>query len=181
MAGSADAFTQLYNAHRDEVFNFAFRLIKSKHVAEDVCNDIFTNLWQVRTSLQNVQSIKAYLLTAARNRSINALKAMARSQASIEEIMTQFEEKTLSAEAPILEKEYIAFIQRQVAELPPRAKEVFSLCRTEGYSYDQVSAQLGISRNAVKGHMVSSMKRLKAVAEKDLGISLSILLFFLIA
>jgi RNA polymerase sigma-70 factor (ECF subfamily) len=45
-------------------------------------------------------------------------------------------------------------------------------------SYDQVAARLGITRNAVKNHMVLSMKILKTSVEKDLGISLG--LFFLI-
>jgi RNA polymerase sigma-70 factor (ECF subfamily) len=174
------AYTKIYEAYFPFLYQTAFRFLKTKQAAEDVCNEVFLNLWQIRQTLSSVQSLNAYLLTAVRNRSINALKRAARSQAAVDEIKTVFPSRSLDTEAQYLSKEYINFIKKGIADLPARAKEVFTLCREEGYSYDEVSAQLGISRNAVKGHMVASMKKLKAYAEKDLGISLSLLVVLLI-
>lgn len=174
------AFTQVYQEYRPLLFAQALRLLKIKQAAEDVCNDVFANLWQNRETLHHIQSIKAYLLTAVRNRGLNALKAMARSQSSLAEIRRHFADKSLSAEEQFLDKEYFSFIRQQTDRLPARAKEVFGLCREEGLSYEQVSSKLGISRNAVKGHMVSSMKKLKGLAEKELDLSFLLLLFFLL-
>lgn len=176
-SGDATAFTQVYREYHPLVLAVALRLLKSESVAEDVCNDIFTSLWQNRAYLQEVVSLKAYLLTAARNRSLNALKSLSRSQAFLQDVRSSFPQKSLDTEAQLLEKEYRDFVRKGIDALPARAKEVFSLCREEGRSYEEVSAQLGISRNAVKAHMVLSMKKLKALAEKDLGISLSLFLF----
>lgn len=179
-AGDREAFTQLYHAYNPLVLQYALSLLKSKQQAQDIGNDIFANLWQNRHTLQNVQSLKAYLLTAARNRAINALKSMARSHSSMKEIRRSFGDKSIETEEQLLEKEYVAFIKKQIEGLPARSKQVFTLCREEGYSYDEVSTHLGISRNAVKSHMVYSMKKLKAFVKKDLGISFSILLILLL-
>ena len=176
----AKAYTEIYEAYFPLLTQFAFRFLKTKPAAEDVCNEVFLNLWQNRQTLHSIGSLNAYLHTAVRNRSINALKSIALSQAAVEEIKKTFPSCSLDVEEQMLSKEYIAFIKKGIAELPARAKEVFMLCREEGCSYDEVSSQLGISRNAVKGHMVASMKKLKAYAEKDLGISFTILLLLFI-
>lgn len=178
--GDAKAYTEIYEAYFPLLFQTAFSFLKTKPAAEDVCNEVLLNLWQNRQTVSSVQSLQAYLLGSVRNRSINALKRLARSQAAVEEVRNAFPSHTIDAETHYLNKEYIAFIRRGIEQLPARAKEVFTLCREEGYSYDEVSSRLGISRNAVKGHMVASMKKLKTYAEKDLGISFTILLILLI-
>lgn len=174
-AGDQQAYTQIYEAHFPLLFQTAMRFLKVKPAAEDVCNEVFLNLWKNRHSLAGIQSLQAYLLSAVRNRSINALKRLARSQAFVEEVKAAFPHHDVDAEAQFLGKEYIAFVKRGIEELPSRAQEVFKLCREEGCSYEEVSSRLGISRDAVKWHMVVSMKKLKACAEKDLGISFSLL------
>ena len=83
------------------------------------------------------------------------------------------------ADDTVLTREYQEFLRRVIESLPPRSREVFLLCREQQFSYDEVAAQLGISRNSVKNHMVHSMKILKASVEKDLGISLSLFLLIL--
>jgi len=178
--GDAKAYTEIYEAYFPLLLQTAVQFLKTKPAGEDVCNEVFLNLWQNRNTLTAIQSLNAYLTTAVRNRSINALKRLARSQAAVEEVRNVFPAHTIDAEAQYLSKEYTDFIKKEIEHLPARAKEVFTLCRNEGYSYDEVSAQLGISRNAVKGHMVASMKKLKAYAEKDLGISFTILLILIV-
>ena len=165
------AFTELYEAYFPVLYQHALKLLKTKQAAEDVCNEVFLNLWQNRASVSGIQSLNAYLFTAVRNRSINLLKSFARSQAAMAEIKKTFPGHGIDAEAQYLSKEYIAFVREGIAALPTRAKEVFTLCRVEGLSYDEVATQLGISRDAVKGHMVASMKKLKTYLQKDLGIS----------
>ena len=50
-------------------------------------------------------------------------------------------------------------------------------------SYEQTAAELGISRSAVKKHMVAVMRSLREAAGKELGLSLDlfVLLFSLLS
>jgi DNA-directed RNA polymerase specialized sigma24 family protein len=57
---------------------------------------------------------------------------------------------------------------------------VFRLCRQQGMTYDETAELLGISRNAVKKHMVRTMRILSESVETDLGISLTLLLMMTI-
>jgi RNA polymerase sigma-70 factor (ECF subfamily) len=174
-----EAYTKLYTQYHSLLFQYALQFLKSKPLAEDVCHEVFMNLWQHRHELSKIESVKAYLITSTRNTSINALKSISRSQQKMADVCRSFPQQSFNTQELLLHKEYVAFVHKEIENLPGRAKEVFSLCRDEGYSYEQVSRQLGISRNAVKGHMVNSMKKLRSLVAKKLDISfvLSLLYF----
>jgi RNA polymerase sigma-70 factor (ECF subfamily) len=76
-------------------------------------------------------------------------------------------------------KEYEQKIQEAVAQLPPKRQIVFRLCREENKSYDDVSNELGISRNTVKEHMVLAMKNITEYLKVHSGIKLPLLVFLL--
>jgi len=55
-----------------------------------------------------------------------------------------------------------------VATLSPQRQKIFILCKEKGKTYEEVAAELGISRNTVKEHMVQSLRSLRNYfAEKD--------------
>ena len=53
-------------------------------------------------------------------------------------------------------------LARELAELPPRCREVFALLRYEGMSQAEAAATLGISRKTVEIHLGRAMKLLRA-------------------
>jgi RNA polymerase sigma-70 factor (ECF subfamily) len=63
--------------------------------------------------------------------------------------------------------------------MPPRTVEVFRLCRQQSKTYDEAAEELGITRDAIKKHMVRSMRVLKEAAEKELGVSFCLLFILL--
>jgi RNA polymerase sigma factor (sigma-70 family) len=74
--------------------------------------------------------------------------------------------------------DYKRYLAELLATLTPQSREVFRLCRQEGRTYDETAELLGISRNAVKKHMVRPMRIIRESVEKDLGVSLAVLLAF---
>ena len=63
--------------------------------------------------------------------------------------------------------------------LPERTRQIFKLCREQEKTYDEVAKSLNISRNAVKNHMVQSMKLLSSSIKKEFGISLTLFMIIL--
>jgi RNA polymerase sigma-70 factor (family 1) len=177
--GEEDAFSALYDRYHTGVTLFIQQLVKSPALAEDLCQETFIRIWEARERLAEVQSFKAYLFTAARNHALSCLRRAASEQTLKGEIIRHFQELRNDTEEKMLTRAYLQHLNRVLEALPPQTRQVFRLCREQQHSYDEVAAQLGISRNAVKKHMVRSMKLLKAAAEKDLGISLGLLLAFI--
>jgi RNA polymerase sigma-70 factor (ECF subfamily) len=177
-AGDADAFAALFNHYQDPLNQFITRFVKIPQLAEDLSQEVFLKIWQQRAKLTDIQSFRAFLFIVARNHTLNTLQTASRSQAAIGAITraTLGESNTSPTDDSVLSREYLDFLRRAVESLPPRSREVFRLCREQQLSYDEVAAQLGISRHSVKNHMVHSMKILRSAVEKELGIPLGLFL-----
>lgn len=176
IAGEEFAFSILYERYSQLIAAHIKRFVNSSDLADDLTQEVFIKVWQCKSKLNEVRSIKAYLLIMARNHTLNSLKKAMRVDVAMAEVIHSFVEQRNDTEEELLSKEYLDFLNKTLAELPYRTREIFRLCRQEGKSYDEVAFAMGISRNAVKNHMVSSMKILSASVKKDLGISLSVLL-----
>ena len=50
-------------------------------------------------------------------------------------------------------------VMQVIAELPPRCREVFILCRIDGLDHQQVVERLGISKSTVVSQMVKARYR----------------------
>ena len=170
------AFTIIYNRYAAAVKQFLIKVLKSDELTEDITQEVFIQLWANRLKLSQVKSFKAYLFIAARNRALDSLKTALRSEAAMGEIVQSFVALRNTIDEGLLDKEYRLFLDNLLATLPGRTRQIFALCREHGKSYDEVAQMLGISRNAVKNHMVLSMKVLGSSAKKELGISLTLLL-----
>ncbi|HZH65622.1 MAG TPA: RNA polymerase sigma-70 factor [Flavisolibacter sp.] len=175
LANDESAFTELFNQYYFSVIEYVSKFLKSKPLSEDVTHELFISLWEDRQKLKDVESFKAYLFTCARNKTLNLLKAISRSEIALGEIVKTFPSRPISGEEKMLEKEYISFIHAAVQKLPTRSREVFLLCRESGHTYKEVAQALHISRNAVKNHMVYSIRKIKGYAQRDLGISFSLI------
>ncbi|MEO7533146.1 MAG: RNA polymerase sigma-70 factor [Ferruginibacter sp.] len=173
--GDDIAFGTLYKNYYFSVSKLVLRYVMSPELAEDISQEIFIKIWESRARLSEIQCFRSYLFIVLRNYTLNILKTAARNEVGLAEIIHHYQAARINTEEEILDKEYQRFLNRTLDKLPPRSKEVFNLCRRQSKSYPEVALQLGISRNAVKNHMVHSMKIIKKLMEKELGISLCML------
>lgn len=174
--GDKAAYNELYARYSVPVSRFMQKYLHSAVLSEDATQDVFIKIWNKREQLKDIQSFKAYLFTMSRNQALDNLKTAFRTETAISQISASITEYRNTVEDDRLTKEYLLFIENTLATLPQRSREIFTLCREQGKTYDEAAKELGISRNAIKNHMVLTMKVLSSKVESELGISLSILL-----
>lgn len=180
IAGDEYAFAAVYLKYKKLVYGFVKKFVHSEDLADDLAQEAFIKLWESRIKLTEVQSLKAYLFTIARNHTLNNLKKALQSEMAMYELIKGFPQNKNTVEDQFQNKEYEVYLVKILADLPQRTREVFKQCRELGRPYDEVAAELGISRNAVKKHMVNAMKHLSAAVKKDLGIPLAVFLALLL-
>jgi RNA polymerase sigma factor (sigma-70 family) len=139
----ADAYMLLYKRYHVLVYNWAIAIVKVEHLAEDLVQDVFLKIWQIRNRLNPSQSFPAFIYRIARNKAFTLAN------------------KIESAEHKVQWREYEVILQKAVSQLPTQRQKVFKLCRQDGKTYDEVAQELGISRNTVKEHMVMAVKNIK--------------------
>jgi len=72
--GDVAAFEELFRAMHAPLCEVADSYVQSQAIAEEIVQDLFFAIWMKRDRLPNVDSIEAYLFTAARNRSLHHLR-----------------------------------------------------------------------------------------------------------
>jgi RNA polymerase sigma-70 factor (ECF subfamily) len=174
IAGDELALARLFGKYKGLIYHFVMKYVNSPLLAEDLTQEVFIKIWENRTNLLAVTSFKSYLFTVAKNHTLNSMKAAFRSEAALGLVVNSFIAARNSTEDELIHQEYLAFLRRILESLPPRTREIFYMCREQEKTYDEVAQELGISRNAVKNHMVASMKALSFSLKKELGISLTV-------
>ena len=174
-----DAYLKLYSHYRGPIYHFITRFVKSPFYAEDILQDVFLKIWEIRSRINPELSFKAYLYRISRNLVYKFLKKAAADEAILAHTMHFFKPASDEVEISLQWKEYEKKIEEAIQQLPPKRQKVFRLCREENKSYDDVSNELSISRNTVKEHMVLAMKDITEYLKLHSGIKLPLLVFLL--
>jgi len=170
VVGSEKAFYSLYSKYFKQIYSFVFDYVKSPDLAQDLCQEIFIKIWNDRANMLEVKCFKAYLFTIARNHTLNNLRKAANSRAAMSKVFSHYPINEKTTENDVQMKEYQRHLQETLDSLTPTARRVFKLCREEQKTYDEVAREMGVSRNAIKKHMVQTMKTLKALVEGPLEV-----------
>ncbi|HEX8495503.1 MAG TPA: RNA polymerase sigma factor [Pyrinomonadaceae bacterium] len=162
--GDEAAFLHLYERHRDAVFRFAYRLLGSASLAEDVTHDCFLSLLRQPTKFDSSRAaLRTYLLAAARNLSSKHFRHTG-NEVTIEELTE--EPHRPEGEGPLrqlLDEELSGEVQRAVASLPPLQREALILFEYEELSLAQVALIVGADVGTVKARLHRARQRLKRV------------------
>lgn len=160
--GDESAYRLLYDQYRNRIYSLAFKLIKSRPVAEDVLQEVFVSVWVNRKQLPELESFHAWLRTITRNNLYNRLRRMATEEAFLREIsngkLPEGEEGTMHTVAG---NELKRILQQAIAQLTPQQRKVYVLGKEEGLRYDQIADELQLSRDTVKYHMTEALKSIR--------------------
>jgi RNA polymerase sigma-70 factor (family 1) len=177
--GDTNAFIQIYEHYHHPLYIYILRFVKVPEYAEDVLQDVFLKMWEIRERINPQLSFNAYLYKICRNKVFKLLKKIATDEVMQGRLLQQMELYTDEPELKLQWKQYNELVNKAIAQLPPQRQKVFKMCREQGKSYDEAALELGISKNTIKEHMVAAMKSVKEYIFRH-G-ELSLMLFFFIA
>lgn len=177
--GDEQAFAAVYRQYHPALYLFILRYCKVPSLAEDLVHDVFLKVWEIRHRIQPDLPFGGYLYRIARNHVLKTLQRAATDRNLREQILFQLSAVTGSqAEQEVQSREYDRLFHEALNQMPPQRLNVFRLCRQEGRTYDEAAAILGISRNAVKKHMVLGIRFIHDYMFRYGGISLSLVFYY---
>lgn len=167
--GNGSAFKQIYDRYWLSIYKTVKRYTKSPEVAEDIVQEIFTTLWNNRSSFKEVINLEYYLITMAKNLTYKTLRKMAFEKTVKNHWSVEGLQEENAANDAILDQQYAQLIQQAVGLLPSQQKQIFHMAKVEGLSHKDIAAQLKISHLTVKTHMAKALRSIRHYLEPHLG------------
>lgn len=171
--GDREAFTCLYHRYFYYLFTLAMRYIKDESEAEDVLQQVFIKLWQMRDSGLIKDNVRGYLFAMTRNSIMNYVRdknrLLQRNYRLSQEISEEEQDIWVMAD----KQDLVSEMKKAIDGLPPQQKRVANL-RCEGLSNQEIASRLHLSLNTVNSHYTKGLKALKTA----LGALMSLTLIY---
>jgi RNA polymerase sigma-70 factor (ECF subfamily) len=177
--GDQAALAAIYQRYSAGIYQFVLRFVKLPDLAEDLVHDVFLKVWDSRARIDPDQSFSGYLYRIARNHVFKTVRQIAADRELRNRVLQELD--TQPAEASRQTAEYERLFGLALSSLPQQRRNVFRLCREEGKTYAETAALLGISRNAVKKHMVLSMRAIHEFMVRNGDVTMVALLLLTLA
>lgn len=169
------AFELLFKLYHKPLCNYARVYVKHFEIADEIVQETFVKIWEIRSSLDEKLSIKAFLYRCVHNHAINYIKKMQKdarlSNDYIQEMKYRMQFLELETDDNYFDKlaamDIESIIEKAIDELPPQCREVFLLSRFKGMSYQQIADHLMISVNTVKTQLSRSTQKIRMVLKKS--------------
>lgn len=155
-----NSFKVVYHHYYRSLCVFAQAYLHEDLLAEDVVQDVFTQVWEQAPLLTGHTKLQAYLYAMVRNRCLNIIKNKKQQQKYQDnrELLELWQE---DENTHLIKAEITREIFNRIEDLPQRAKEVFKLSYLDRLKEYEVAERLNISINSVKTHKKRARKILK--------------------
>ncbi len=152
---------QLFKSDRKKFLGFIRQRVRSQEEAEDILQDVFTNVLAASANVQKpIENIASWVFTAVRNRIIDSYrKKRAETFSDLQgpgqsdELADAFEnfigDNSSNPEIDLMRKTIWDSVQEGLAELPEEQREVFVKNEFEGISFRQMSEESGVNINTL--------------------------------
>lgn len=165
--GDQRAFKRLVEQYSATIYTHVLTYLKNASRAEEITQDIFMNVWKHRTELPSINNFAGYLYVMTRNRTNSAFRErmLKLDEAEKDELETNW----LNPAGELELRQLSETVNRGINLLPPRRKQVFTMSRFEGKSYDEIAGELGVSKSAVNKHIIEALIFLRTYLRNQMG------------
>jgi RNA polymerase sigma-70 factor, ECF subfamily len=163
--GDIAAFEILYKKYYIFLYLIAEHIARNPSDAEEIVSDVFVKLWNIREKIDITTSIKAYLVKAVHNTSINYIERY-KMRNKLTDSLDNDDYRLLAWDSDyplgqLYEKEIIDILDNGVKSLPDACRQIFILSRNDDMKYSEIADKLGISINTVKTQVKIALARLR--------------------
>jgi len=175
--GSSTAFEKIYNRHIYRLLDYASGIVGNRHDAEDLCANVFTNLWRDKERFGAVKDLESYLFICTRNACFNFLSSLQQRFSTNRVGLDELEHITADDTHSDIKSEYKELLRRKIERLPDQCRRIFKLAYLEGLKNEEIASQLKITDKTVRNQKVKALKWLRL--HQELVTILAILIWIL--
>lgn len=164
--GDHEAFESLVNRYQGPLLNFITRF-GVRHQAEDITQEVFLRIYRAAPRFQAKAKVSTWIFQIAYNQALTEIgrhKRQRNLNATLYQNREENAEKTLSRPS---DHYGIEKIMSAMAQLPDNQRAALLLRTTEGLSYREIGAVLGVSVQSVESLLFRARTSLKRYLNKN--------------
>lgn len=162
--GDQEAFASFYDQTQRLVFSLALRILHDQGLAEEVTSDVFMQVWRQAANFETMRGTPlSWLMTIARTRSIDRLRASAylRQESELLDTVAEQPATSLSPEKASLYREQQQLVRTALRQLSPDQRRLIETAYFEGLSQSELAEKFALPLGTVKTRVRSGMMILK--------------------
>lgn len=149
---------------------YALHYLKDKDLIEDLVQEAFTAYWMKQAASDVIDSPRAYLYTAVRNRCIDAIRRRRRQDVELEsvgeDILPVEDDVAISDDEAVDNSVKEARIWSAIDRLPAKRRRIFLMSRRDGMKYSEIAQSLGLSENTVRNQISKALEAIRQGVKK---------------
>lgn len=155
---------------KDKVFRFARKILDSHEDAQDVVQDLFVKLWQMRSELSRYDSLEAFSIRVTRNMCLDKLR---HEKQKTQKLQVVYKNQTTADYTDHFEhKDASDIVKNMIQELPEKQRMIIHLRDVEEMDYEEIAEIMEIEINAVRVNLSRARKTIKEKLIKTMNYGL---------
>lgn len=166
-AGQQWAFTAIYEQYWYPMYKAAFHKLGQRHLAEEIVQDIFTRLWNERSSLRTT-TLNYYLFSAVRFEVIDHIRKAGPRSRYLAYYQAFANRHQCYTDDEMAYNELLRNIDKGLEPLPEKTREIFKLSRLESWTVAQIAGYMNLSEKTVEYQLGKASKAVREYLNESL-------------
>ena len=151
---------------REMLINISWRMIEDRSDAEDIVQETFLKLWQIREKLDGYNSVEALAVQVAKNLALDKLKQHRPEGTDI--ALLSLDSGTRNPAEELEQHGTVARIRWLISKLPSLQQTIIRMKDVEGYELAEIAEITGTQVEAVRVNLSRARKKIREQLMKEL-------------
>jgi len=154
-------FGQLFEANREKVYRFAFKLTDDRQRAEEVTQQCFIKLWENIHKVHKDQDVFPLLFVFVKHIVIDETRKLYRERKSLSQLSSNQVSSDRGDEDTLMRKEFSEQVHKLIEQMPEQRRNIYLLSRDKGKSHKEIADQLSLSPTTVRNHLTLALQYIR--------------------
>lgn len=163
-SGDRLAYDQLVRRHQRTVYRWAYNVVRSHDVADEVAQEVFVRTYLALERIDPERPLGSWLCKTTVNVALNMLRKQRFREQWAQDNAPEPREMSSRVEQPdagLRRHRVIARLQRAISELPAVYRTALLLRTRDNLSYGQIAEVMGVSLGTVMSRLNRARKKLR--------------------
>ncbi len=144
---------------REKLLNISLKLVDQRADAEDIVQETFLKLWNIRDKLDEYESVEALAVMMTRNLTLDKLRT--RKPTEDETNLWKYDSGVKNPAEIVEEQDAVACIRRLIKNLPSLQQAIIRMKDIEGYEITEIAEITGSQLEAVRVNLSRARKKIR--------------------